>query len=109
MSIVDDELVERMREYHTINNNELFTPIPKSAPDARARRTTAHLNLVHQLASQQFEQLKNEPFEPGTDITRYFELLPDSSQLKQGFELMLEYPDNERRQIFQHMGPSATK
>jgi hypothetical protein len=103
MSIVDDELVERMREYHTINNNELFTPIPKSAPDARARRITAYLNLVHQLASQQFEQLKNEPFEPGTDITRYFELLPDSSQLKQGYELMLEYPDNERRQIFQNI------
>jgi hypothetical protein len=103
ISIVDDELIERMREYHTLSNNEPFTPIPKSVPDARAKRITAYLNLVNELVSQQFEQLRNEAFEPGTDITRYFELLPDSSQLKQGYELMLDYPDNERRTIFQNI------
>jgi len=101
ISIVDDELIERIREYHTLNSNLAFTPIPKSEPDARARRITAYLNLMAQLVDVQFEHLKNEPFEPRTDITRYFELLPDSSQLKQGYDLMLDYPDNEGRQIFQ--------
>lgn len=103
ISIVDDELIERMREYHTLNSNKTFTPLPKSVPDARAKRITAYLNLVHELTNQQFEQLRNQPFEPGTDITRYFELLPDSSQLKQGYELMMDYPDGERRTIFQNI------
>ncbi|WP_091208539.1 hypothetical protein [Mucilaginibacter gossypiicola] len=103
ISIVDDELIERMREYHTLNSDKTFIPISKSAPDARANRIKAYLNLVHELVNQQFEQLSNQLFEPGTDITRYFELLPDSSQLKQGYELMLEYPDGERKQIFQNI------
>ncbi|QEM10735.1 hypothetical protein [Mucilaginibacter rubeus] len=103
ISIVDDELIERMRGYHTLDSNETFTPIPKSVPDARAKRITAYLNLVHELVNRQFEKLQKEPFEPGSDITRYFELLPDSSQLKQGYELMLEYPDGERKQIFQNI------
>ncbi|AYL95132.1 hypothetical protein [Mucilaginibacter celer] len=101
ISIVDDELVERMREYHTLNSNQAFVPIPKSEPDARARRITAYLNLIGQLVDEQIERLKNEPFEPGTDMTRYFELLPDTSQPKQGYDLMLDYPDDEGRQIFQ--------
>src|SRR5229473_1751845 len=71
ISIVDDELIERMREYHTKNKEE-FTPIAKSAPDSREKRITGYLNLLNKLIDDQFEQLKNEPFEPGSDICRYF-------------------------------------
>ena len=102
-SIVDDELIERMRAYHSFENDEPFTPIPKSEPDHRAKRITAYLNLVNKLVNAQFENLKNEPFEEGSDICRYFELLPDSSQLKLGYELMLEYPESKRKTIFQNI------
>jgi hypothetical protein len=102
-SIVDDELIERMRAYHAIENDEPFVPIPKSKPDHRAKRITAYLNLVNKLVDDQFERLKNEPFEQGSDICRYFELLPDSSQLKLGYELMQEYPESKRKTIFQNI------
>ncbi|MCC8424919.1 hypothetical protein [Mucilaginibacter sp. UR6-11] len=103
ISVVDDELVERMREYHATQNEEAYVAIPKSADNARARRITAYLNLVNELVNRQFKQLKEEPFLPGNDICRYFELLPDSSQLKQGYELMMEYPEGERKTIFQNI------
>jgi hypothetical protein len=102
-SIVDDELIERMRVFHAVENNEPFEPIPKTAPDHRAKRITAYLNLVKKLVDEQFENLKNESFEPGSDLCRYFDLLPDSSQLKLGYELMMEYPDSERKTIFQNL------
>jgi hypothetical protein len=100
ISIVDDELIERMREYHTAKKEE-FKPIAKSAPDSRERRITDYLNMVNRMVNQQFEQLKNQPFEPGSDICRYFELLPESSQLRQGYDLMMEYPDDDQKYIFQ--------
>ncbi len=103
ISIVDDELVERMREYHSKRNNRIYNPIPKSAPDSRARRITAYLNLVNDLVNDQFEKLKDQPFEPGNDLCRYFELLPETSQLRQGYELMMEYPEGERKTIFQNI------
>ncbi|MBS1524443.1 MAG: hypothetical protein JST19_02275 [Bacteroidetes bacterium] len=100
ISIVDDELIERMREYHSKQHNRRFTPIFKSQPNARQQRITTYLNLVDDLVNEQFERLKNEPFEEGTDITRYFELLPESSPLRQGYDLMLEYPDGSQKVLF---------
>jgi hypothetical protein len=102
VSIVDDELIERMREYHSAENNMAFTAIAKTAPDAREKRITAYLNLLQQLVDNQFEHLRKEPFEPGSDICRYFDLLPEISPLKQGYDLMLEYEDAAIREVFQN-------
>lgn len=103
MSVVDDELTERMREYHSNENGEVFVPIKKTEPDHRARRITAYLNLVKKLADRQFAKLQSQSFEAGSDLCHYFELLPNDSQLKQGYDLMLEYPAGERKQIFQNI------
>lgn len=103
MSIVDDDLIERIREYHTKKKNEVFTPIFKSSPDCRQNRITAYLNFVNKTVGEQFERLMAEPFEAGSDICRYFELLPESSQLRQGYDLMMEYPDEFRKHIFQNI------
>jgi len=102
MSIVDDDLIERIREYQSRENNEPFAAIPKTAEDCRAKRVKTYLNLVHKLVNQQFEALKNQAFEAGSDICRYFELLPEHSQLKQGYDLMADFPDEERKLIFQN-------
>jgi hypothetical protein len=103
LSIVDDELIERMREYHSKENDEPFTAVPKFADDYRARRITAYLNLVEKLVDRQFERLRNMPFSEGSDICRYFELLPESSQLKQNYELMMKYPNNNSKEVFQNI------
>ncbi|BAU53837.1 hypothetical protein [Mucilaginibacter gotjawali] len=102
VSVVDDELIERMREYHAKKNNEPYEAITKAEPGFREKRITSYLNLLEKLVNQQFEQLKNEPFEPGSDICRYFELLPEASPLKQGYDLMQEYTDEETRRVFQN-------
>ena len=56
MSIVDDDLIERMREYHWENKNK-FIPIAKTAPDSREKRITSYLNMVNRIVNAQFEQL----------------------------------------------------
>lgn len=103
LSIVDDELIERMRKYHTEQAGQHFIPINKSSDDARAKRITAYLNLLDELVNQQFENLKALPFEAGNDLTRFFEMLPEKSVLKQGYDLMLDFPEGERKKIFQQI------
>lgn len=84
-SIVDDEMIERMRKYHTIKNGETFTPIATTEPDFRSRRITAYLDLMQRMVDKKFADIQQQPFTPGSDITRYFELLPDHSPFKKRY------------------------
>src|SRR5205823_4127841 len=103
VSIVDDELIERMRQYHCELNSLEYTPIRRSDDDSRARRITAYLNLLNKLVNDQFSKLKDEPFETGSDIERYFDLLPEESVLKQGYDLLGEYDKGEVRILFEQV------
>ena len=96
LSIGDDILIERMRELHCKRNNLAYVPISRSEEDARARRITAYLNMIDELVAAQVAELRTLPFEPGTDITRYFEMLPDSP-LKRTYLEMLASSDTEEK------------
>lgn len=100
VSIVDDDLLERMRAYHEKQNGITHVPIAKTEDDYRAKRVTAYLNLLNDLVEQQFANLQSQDFGQQNELSRYFELLPDSSQLKIGYDLMEEYPDGESKKIF---------
>lgn len=88
VSIVDDELTERMRKYHQENTTKGYTLIEKKEEDSRARRITAYLNLLDALVKEQFDALKTQSFEEGTELSLYFELLPDTSPVKQKYVQM---------------------
>lgn len=103
VSIVDDDLTERMREYHAHKNHLEYHQIKKKDENSRAKRLVSYLDLMHHLVEEQFAQLKNEEFVVGSDICRYFDLLPENSVLKHGYELMMEYPEGERKQIFKNI------
>ena len=88
ISLVDDVMIEQMREFHCRREGEPFVAIGGDEPDSRARRITAYLDLLGLLVGRQIEELRRSPFEPGSEITRYFELLPDG-KLRQAYEEML--------------------
>lgn len=85
ISIVDDELIERMRKYHANNAQLPYTPIHVKDIDSRANRITAYLNLLHDLVEGQIADMKAQDFEPGTDLCKFFELLPEDSVLKEKY------------------------
>lgn len=88
ISLVDDCLIEEMRKYYCGVVGEKYVPITKDDEDFRARRITAYLDLVDRIVKKQFAELKNSPFEPGSEITKYFKLLPDNSLLKELYNTM---------------------
>ncbi|WP_395626885.1 hypothetical protein [Daejeonella sp.] len=101
VSIVDDMLIERMRQFYTEKRCETFVPIDPKEIDSRSKRVTAYLNLIKKIVDEQFENLKNQAFEKGSDIVRYFELLPNSSPLKGKYQQMLSNQDSKAVSVLQ--------
>ncbi len=89
ISLVDDCLIEEMRKYYCRVAGEEYVPITKDDEDFRARRITAYLNLVDRIVKEQFKKLQDSPFELGSEITKYFTLLPNNSPLKELYHAML--------------------
>jgi hypothetical protein len=107
ISLVDDVLIEQMRKLHCERAGEPYEPITNACPDARARRISEYLNLLGRLVERQVEELQAAPFVPGSEITRYFELLPDST-LRQAYLDMLATTDAaERTRLQDALRPQA--
>ncbi len=85
ISLVDDILIEKMRENYCKLNRINFQPISMQIDDYRAKRITAYLNLINDIVTEKFNKLKNSVYEPGSELEKYFELLPDNSVLKSEF------------------------
>jgi hypothetical protein len=90
VSIVDDLLLERIRRHYAQEFGFPFTSIPRNAPDGRARRITAYLDLVQGIVSQKMEALKRESFGTGSEKDRYFNLLPTDHRLRKMWASLLE-------------------
>ena len=82
ISIVDDELLERMRAYYCKINNITYQLITPKETDSRAKRITAYLDLVSNLVHEQVQKIKSGSLEKCENLRKYFELLPDHFEAK---------------------------
>ncbi len=82
ISIVEDRLIEMMRKQYYPSIDMEYSPISTHEMDYRAKRITDYLNLVNTIIQKQVDKLRNAAFEAGSDIVKYFEMLPDDSTLK---------------------------
>ncbi len=78
ISLVDDVLIEQMRKRISGDTGLPFQEIGDREEDSRAKRITSYLNLLDDVVQTQFQNLKADIFEKGSELTRYFEMLPDS-------------------------------
>ncbi len=101
ISIIEDGLLEEMRKYHAYKAGEPYELINESDIDHRAKRITAYLNLINKLVKKQFNTIITLPFTPGSEIVKYFELLPDESLMKKTYAKMLLSSDDKERSIIQ--------
>ena len=86
ISIIEDNLVEKMRGHYYQLVGEPYVPITTHEEDYRAKRITDYLNLVNQIVKKKIEDLKHSSFDAGSDLNKYFEMLPNTSDLKRIFE-----------------------
>lgn len=93
ISIVEDNLIEMMRGYYYNFINQKYKPILKEEFDSRARRITDYLNLMNRIVQDQVEKIKSSAFESGSEIVKYFEMLPEDHPIK---KLYHQFMDSER-------------
>jgi hypothetical protein len=105
ISIMDDVLIEKVRKYYSGKFNLPYKEIKRKEHDSRAKRITEYLNLVQQIVQIKMEVMRNEPFSPDNDKTKYFQMLPDDSPLKTGYLKLLQMK-NDIEKI--HLGEKLT-
>jgi len=85
ISLVDDILIEKIRKHYCNLNNIPYEAITDKMYDFRAKRITAYLNLVNTLVRNNFNEMINSEYCEGSDLKKYFDILPDYSILKKDY------------------------
>ncbi len=100
ISIIEHNMIEKMREHYSKLFNLPFEPITPKNEDFRAERVTSYLDLVNDIVKMKFEKLKRSFHETRDELEKYFELLPSISDLKKHFEELIS--NNKSIQEIQH-------
>lgn len=90
ISIADDDLIEKMRNFYSTKFNFPYEEITQKLQDYRAERITSYLNLVDTIVKQKFENFKTELAESKTALENFIATLPNTSDIKKGFQNLLE-------------------
>ena len=88
ISIMEDRLTEMMRKHYYSYINEPYFPITTREDNYREKRITDYLNLVSRIVSEKVDIIKNSVFDSGSEIVKYFEMLPEDSSIKQLYRQM---------------------
>ena len=86
ISLLDDILLEKLRKMYSDKFEIPYNEISNKVADFRAKRITSYLNLINKLAEKKFKEFKNTTSEKNNEIKKYFNMLPDTSALKQEFK-----------------------
>ncbi len=99
--IGEERLIEMMRSYYYPLMGLPYIPILSNEDDCRSKRITDYLNLVNTIVSTQIDKLRNAAFEKGSEIVKYFEMLPEDSKLKKMYLMMTQINDKPEAEKIQ--------
>ena len=110
ISLVDDILLEKLREMYCKSLNLDYKEITNKEEDFRAKRITSYLNMIHQLAEDKINNLKSLSTEYIQDLQQYFNLLPEDSGLKTRYKNLTTHHFNInglRKLLKNHLTPGS--
>nr|WP_321357376.1 hypothetical protein [uncultured Draconibacterium sp.] len=85
ISLVDDALMESIREFYCKKFDLPFTAISRKADDCRAKRITSYLNTMEEVVNKKVDGLKASLSNVGSELEKYYDMLPEASELKAKF------------------------
>lgn len=93
ISLVDDIMMEKMREMYCAKFNLPYQAIANNAEDHRAKRITAYLNTVQEIVNHKFDNLKKSISHKEEELNKFIKMLPDMSEIKQKFSHFIKTND----------------
>ncbi|MDV7695991.1 hypothetical protein N6B72_03565 [Chryseobacterium soli] len=94
ISIIDDEIIERMKDFYAKKFNLDYLGISTKTEDYRAKRITDYLNMVDVIVNEKFEAFKQEITKNKETLKNFIGMLPNTSDLKNGLQNILAQKDN---------------
>ncbi|KIA88250.1 hypothetical protein [Kaistella jeonii] len=111
ISIIDDEIIEKMNSLYHKRNNFSYTEISNKIEDYRAKRITAYLDMVHDVVNLKFENFKKELSKSKEALQQYIDILPNKSDIKKGLENLAEQKENFTENVWKfletHLSPGS--
>lgn len=94
ISIIDDEIIERMKDFYAKKFNLDYLGISAKTEDYRAKRITDYLDMVDDIVNEKFEAFKQEITKNKETLKNFIGMLPNTSDLKNGLQNILAQKDN---------------
>ncbi|MFC3157302.1 hypothetical protein ACFOEQ_01310 [Chryseobacterium arachidis] len=86
VSIIDDEIIEKMKNFYHKKFNLNYFGISTKTEDYRAKRITAYLDMLDDIVNEKFETFKEEISRNKTALKNFVEMLPNTSEIKESLQ-----------------------
>lgn len=93
VSIIDDEIIEKMKNFYSSKFSLNYTSISTRVEDYRAKRITAYLDMLDDIVTEKFEAFKEEISKNKKTLANFVDMLPNTSELRAGLEQFLTQKD----------------
>jgi hypothetical protein len=103
ISIIDDELREKMNALYSKKFNFPYQEISKKEQDYRAKRITSYLNLVGKIVNFKFSKFKTELSENTLALKKLITILPNQSSFKAGLSSLLAESPTSKSTIVSYL------
>ena len=94
ISIIDDEILERMKNFYNRKFNLDYLGISTKTEDYRAKRVTAYLDMVDDIVNEKFESFKQEISKNKESLKDFIAMLPNTSELKNSLQNLISQKEN---------------
>ena len=109
ISIIDDELIEKMKNFYAGKFNLNYAFISTKTEDYRAKRITDYLNMVDDIVNKKFESFKQEIIKNTETLREFIGMLPNTSSIKSRLQDFADQKDyvgsGIRKFIDAHLSP----
>lgn len=109
VSIVDDDLAEKMRAFFCKKHQLPYTSISAKSIDHRAKRITAYLNVLDRLVKERFQNFLDELSANKKELDQFIGMLPPKSVILEKIKELS--PENFLQHasliIKEHLSPGA--
>ena len=94
ISIIDDEIVEKMKNFYSKKFNLNYFGISSKTEDYRAKRITDYLDMMDDIVTEKFESFKDEISKNTDALKNFMAMLPNTSEIKSGLQNILNQKDS---------------
>lgn len=94
ISIIDDEILEKMKNFYNQKFNLNYLGISTKTEDYRAKRITAYLDMVDDIVNEKFESFKQEISKNKEALKDFMAMLPNTSDLKNNLQHLISQKES---------------